>query len=125
MNTCARILLVEDEVISAMWLESELEKAGYSVCCRVETGEGAIQAVRDERPDLILMDLHLAGKVDGIEAAKAIRELSDVPVIFVSGYEHSAIVEEYPELTGNYYLIKPLRMQEVREIIGRALQEKR
>lgn len=88
MNPDARlkILVVEDEYIVAWELSERLVRMGYTVCASVPTGEEAIRIVRDLRPDLVLMDIMLAGKMDGIEAARAIRCASGAPVVFCSAY---------------------------------------
>ncbi|MBD3305915.1 response regulator, partial [candidate division KSB3 bacterium] len=86
MNRPFRILLVEDEVMIAMGLELELKRAGYPECQRVVSGEEALVRVAQEPPDLILMDIRLAGKLDGIETARQIQAQTDIPIIFMTGY---------------------------------------
>ena len=80
------IMLVEDEVLIAQSMSLELEIAGYEMCKFIAYGEDAIETAKREEPDVILMDIHLTGKMDGIEAAKKILEINDIPIIFVSGY---------------------------------------
>jgi CheY-like chemotaxis protein len=81
-----KILVVEDEHIVAWELTERLKRMGCTVCGAVPTGEEAVRAVRECRPDLVLMDIMLAGKMDGIEAARAIRTCCDTPVVFCSAY---------------------------------------
>lgn len=85
-DTRLSILVVEDEHIVAWELTERLRRMGYNVCAAVPTGEEAIRVARDLRPDLVLMDIMLAGKMDGIEAAQAIRCASGAPVVFCSAY---------------------------------------
>jgi len=81
-----RLLIVEDELILAMDLKDRLDDLGYSVVEMVSTGEAAVTAALQHLPDLILMDVRLAGAMDGIAAAREIRSLHDIPVIFMSAY---------------------------------------
>lgn len=68
MRKKIKILIVEDEVIIAQFLKIELEDSGYEVCSFVASGEEAIIEAKEKNPDLILMDIHLSDKIDGIEA---------------------------------------------------------
>ncbi|MEE9465707.1 MAG: response regulator, partial [Candidatus Neomarinimicrobiota bacterium] len=78
------ILIVEDELIIAEDLKIQLEAAGYPVVGVVDTGEDAVRYVDSEHPELVLMDIKLAGSMDGIEAAGAIQEQHDVPVVYLT-----------------------------------------
>lgn len=80
------ILIVEDEVLIALSLEVELKRAGYTVCGIATQGEEAVRMARDLHPDAILMDIRLAGNMDGFTAAQQIRAAQVVQIIFVSGY---------------------------------------
>ncbi len=80
------ILLVEDEAIIALDLSRKLQDSGYRVMGTAATGEDAAARALRDHPDVVLMDNHLAGPMDGIEAALRIRAQSDVPVIFMTGY---------------------------------------
>ena len=81
-----KILVVEDEHIVAWELTERLKRMGCLVCGAVPTGEEAVRVAREARPDLVLMDIMLAGQMDGIEAARAIRCASGAPVVFCSAY---------------------------------------
>ena len=80
----SRILVVEDEAIVAMGIKQKLEELDYAVVDIVFTGEDAVQTALREEPDLILMDIVLKGKMDGIEAAAKIRNQLDIPVIYLT-----------------------------------------
>ena len=88
------ILLVEDEAIIAMDLKYRLLQEGCSRCRIVSTGEAAVAFAETESFDMIVMDNHLAGVMDGIEAARRIRSSKDIPVIFVTGYPKDEIYLE-------------------------------
>jgi DNA-binding NarL/FixJ family response regulator len=81
-----RILIVEDEIVSAMALETALAEMGYVVVGSVTTGEEAFDRAIGERPDIVAMDIRLAGKMDGIEAASRIIEATEAQIIFMTGY---------------------------------------
>ena len=112
-----RILIVEDEAIIAMGLQMELEEAGYQVCQSVATGEEAIACVAQDPPDLVLMDNRLAGKMNGIEAARALLAVHPLPIIFMTGYAVHEIIERLQELKPLGILTKPVRVFQLAPLI--------
>jgi len=80
------LMLVEDERIVAFDLKRQLQGFGYHVSSVVASGEQAVSRITAEKPDLILMDIHLEGTMDGIEAAIQIRASHQIPVIFPTAY---------------------------------------
>ena len=86
MTTQQSIVIVEDECIAAEDIRRRLVSWGYTVPAVVATGEEAIRSTERERPDVVLMDIHLKGKMDGVQAAERIRARLDVPVIFATAY---------------------------------------
>ncbi|MCC6276148.1 MAG: response regulator [Leptospiraceae bacterium] len=118
MNSPLQILLVEDEVITAMLMIKELKKNGFEVVSHVTTGENAIEYSEENKPDLILMDIQLAGSLDGIEAAKQISNRFHIPVIFITCYEDDA-TRERAKIPGSLrYLLKPVDMAELKSVIN-------
>ena len=107
MNNAVRVLLVEDDALIALAMEMQLKREGYSVCSRVATGEDAIVSAQSKAPDIILMDIRLAGNIDGVEASCKIREFSDVPIIFLTGYQDPATEKRAQAVNPLAYLIKP------------------
>lgn len=108
MTQAQKVLIVEDEVIIAMCLQMELERAGYEVSQNVLTGEEAVKFARQNPPDVILMDIRLAGKIDGIEAARQIQASGPIPIIFMTGYPDKAIEERARSLNPLGFFIKPI-----------------
>jgi len=103
----ARILIVEDDGIIAHNLERMVVKLGYAVVGAVSSGEEAIQKAGEERPDLVLMDVGLAGELDGVETAAQIQARSNMPVIFLTGYARETLFRDV-EVSGPYIcLSKP------------------
>ncbi|MBN1551461.1 response regulator, partial [bacterium] len=91
MKDAKKILIVEDEAIVAETLKLNLEFFNFSMCKPVATGMEALQFFEKEAPDLVLMDIRLAGPMNGLDVAKKIRETSDVPIIFITGYYQANI----------------------------------
>lgn len=83
-----RVLIVEDEAIPALELQMRLEQWGYEVLRTEEKGEAAIAQARAERPDLIIMDIILADAIGGVEAADAIQETQDIPILFITAINY-------------------------------------
>jgi CheY-like chemotaxis protein len=81
-----RVLIVEDETIIAMDMQRKIREMGWDVAGRVVSGEQAVEQAVTLKPDLVLMDIKLRGRIDGIAAAKKIRQHDDIPVIFLSSY---------------------------------------
>ena len=104
-----KILIVEDELIIAQCLKMELEISGYDICSFVSSGEEAIIEAKRENPDIIVMDIHLSGKLDGIETAKEININRKIPIIVCTGYtENELFIRAKKEVNPVAYLRKPI-----------------
>ena len=115
------ILIVEDEQIAAQDLKESLQSFGYHVSGIARSGEQAIGMTDAETPDLILMDLHLAGKLSGIEAAEQILARHAVPIIYVTAYSNPELVEQAKRTRPYGYIIKPYDERLIRTEIEIAL----
>jgi hypothetical protein len=102
-----RFLVVEDEALIALDLERRLLRAGYDVVGIADNRDEAVELFREKQPDLVLMDIFIRGSVDGIETAKAMGELSDVPVVFLTAYADDDTVHRAAETSPYGYLLKP------------------
>ena len=100
-----KILLVEDEYLIAMVEKNALKNYGYEVT-HIPSGEKAIEVVKTEVFDLILMDINLGSGIDGIETAKIILEKVDIPIIFVSSHTEKEVVERTERVTSYGYVVK-------------------
>ncbi len=117
----ARLLIVEDEGIVALNIQTRLEGLGYNVVASVSSGEEAIEVAGETRPDLILMDIKLDGKVDGIEAAAEIRRLFQLPVVYLTAYTNDETLNR-AKLTEPYgYILKPFEARDLCTTIEVAL----
>ncbi|WP_088284220.1 PAS domain S-box protein [Ideonella sp. A 288] len=119
------ILIVEDEAIVALDLRLQLQDLGYDVVGVAASGEEAIAAVDTLVPQLILMDVRLQGKVDGIEAAHCIRKRHDIPLIFLTSHSDNDTVQRAAHTAPYGYLTKPYQVKELRAGIEVALTKAR
>ena len=116
-----RIYIVEDEALIAMELADRLSQLGYEVCGQEARGEKALEEIPRVRPDLILMDINLAGQRTGIETAAGLRELVDVPVVFLTAFSDSALIERAVAAGAYGYLVKPFEERELHATLQAAL----
>ena len=120
MSKCS-ILVVEDEPIVAEDLKMTLTNLGYDVIAIAYTGELAIEIARSRHPDLILMDIILAGQIDGITAAEQISERQDIPVIYITAYADKTLLQRVKPTFPFGYIIKPFNPNELNVTIEMAL----
>jgi DNA-binding NtrC family response regulator len=117
-----RILIVEDEGILATGLQDLLEERGFEVVGLAATGRDAIAIAADSSPDLILMDIRLTGDMDGVEAARFIRERSDAAVLYLTAYADEATLSRALGTSPFAYVVKPYEERELMAAIRTALQ---
>jgi CheY-like chemotaxis protein/DNA-binding PadR family transcriptional regulator len=120
----SKILVVDDEAIITMQLEERLTAMGYSVAGMAASGEDAIEKARRLAPDLVLMDIVMPGKLNGIEAAKTITGEMGIPVVFVTSYADDAIIEKAKQVGPYGYIVKPFNELEIKAAIEVALFRK-
>jgi len=118
-----KILIVEDEKINALYLTKLLESLDFTVPESVNTGERAVEAARLQDPDLILMDIMLEGKMDGIDASIEIHQTSDVPIIFISAFSDESLVERAKQASPYGYIIKPFEKRNLATVLTLALHK--
>ncbi len=119
MGSELKILLVEDEVLTAKVIEKRLERAGYKITITVTTGEDAVSTVKETNIDIILMDICLAGEMDGIEAASEIQNIRKTPVIFLTAYNDTETRDGADELKPLAFLNKPVDIKELIKLLER------
>jgi CheY-like chemotaxis protein len=103
-----RILIVEDEAITARATQIMLESMGFQVVAIVDTGEDAIATAERTRPDLVLMDIRLKGEMSGIQAGVQISDRLHLPIVFVTAYSASELCEQESIPKRFHYLAKPI-----------------
>ena len=118
-----RILIVEDERIVAEDIKRTLEKFGYSISSITYSGEETVKKAQEEKPDLMLMDIVLEGEIDGIEAARQIRERLFIPVVYLTAFADDRLLMR-AKITEPYsYLLKPFEDRELYAAIEMALSK--
>ena len=116
-----QILIVEDEGLVAKDLQSMLRRLGYEVPATVGTGELAIQTAAANMPDLILMDINLRGKMDGVMAAETINANQDVPIVYLTANSDEATLQRAKVTDPFGFLIKPFEERSIQAGIEVAL----
>jgi CheY-like chemotaxis protein len=112
-----RVLIVEDEAIIALEIEARLTAMGYEVIDCVASGEEALEIVNATPPDVILMDINIQGKLDGIMLAKTIREHYAIPCVFLTAYSDDLTIKRAAGSNPLGYLTKPFSDREVHAAI--------
>lgn len=116
-----RIFVVEDEAVILMDLCERLTALGYQVCGTATHGETTAQKIIELQPDIVLMDVNLAGKMDGVEVAEQVGDGYDVPIIYLTAYSDPRLIAR-ASLTNVYgYLIKPFEERELHATLQVAL----
>ena len=119
------LMVVEDEFIIAADLKDRVDRMGYRVSVQTDSGEDALRQIEGHSFDLILMDIVLNGRMDGIEAARAIREHSAIPIVFLTAYGSESIIEKAKLAEPFGYILKPFSDKELRAVIETALYKAR
>lgn len=117
-----RVVIAEDEAVVALDLQDVIRDAGGDVVGIAVRGEDAITLSAALRPDVVLMDVHLMGDLDGIEAARAIKSMRGIAVIFVTAHGDSDTLRRMFDVVPTSPLIKPISEAHLREVIMRVCQ---
>ena len=117
MDKKLKVLVVEDEMFTAKSLCEELLDLDVEALEPVATGEEAVEIALKDIPDLILMDIKLADKMDGIEAARKIKESSGIPIVFMTGYATEYIQEQAQEVNCLEFFEKPISVEDLKPLI--------
>jgi two-component system, response regulator PdtaR len=117
-----RILIVEDEQIFAQDIKLIMEGEGYSVESIVDSGTEAIAKIEANKPDIILMDIKIRGKIDGIELTKEIQKTNNIPIIYLTAYTEKLTVDRAMETHPIAYMVKPIFDNELIDAVKKALK---
>jgi CheY-like chemotaxis protein len=120
-----RIVVVEDERIVALHLQQRLLKLGYDIAAVATSGDKALELITELRPDVVLMDIHIEGKMDGIETAKRIPPNLHIPIIYLTAYSEEATLTRAKETKPYGYLLKPFSEREMHAMIQMVLERRR
>jgi PAS domain S-box-containing protein len=117
----SKILIVEDDELTALFVQLKLEMFGYQSVGCTSRGEDAVKLAGELRPNLVLMDIHLAGAMDGIDAANAIHQQYSLPVVFLTSNASDETLDRAKHVEAFGYIVKPFTDQELRTGIEMAL----
>jgi signal transduction histidine kinase len=120
--SATRVLIVEDERIVALHLKQQLVQLGYDVPIMVASGEKALKHIIESPPDVVLMDIHIEGQMDGIETAAQIPEELHVPIIYLTAYSEEATLNRARSTRAYGYLLKPFSARELHATIQMVLE---
>ena len=120
-NNKARVLIVEDEKVIALDIQTLLEKLGYEVISIIDNGEDAIEKAGEEKPDLIIMDIILKDYMDGIEAAHIIYEKFKIPILYLTALTDDETFLSSRELYPFNFLNKPFEEKDLSDAIKSTL----
>ena len=117
MHQPLKILIVEDEMLIAANLAMQLKNIGYSITDTLSRGEDALNAIKIDRPDLVLMDINLKGEMDGIETAAKMQELIPMPIIYLTANNDDAHFERAKTTNPYAFLSKPFKKLDLKHAI--------
>jgi len=120
-----RILVVEDDAVTSLFLHDMLRRLDHDVVALASTGGEAIRWAEAQQPDVILMDLWLAGPMSGIEAAGQIRQRLDIPVVFVTAHSDESTLLQAQATQPYGFVLKPFDQNDLRVAIEIALHKHR
>jgi diguanylate cyclase (GGDEF)-like protein/PAS domain S-box-containing protein len=120
-----KIIVVEDEGITAMHLREMLVGWGYEVPATADRAEDALDRIAAQKPDLVLMDIHLKGRVDGVAAAEVIQRRFDIPVVFLSAHSDKGTLRRVKSSRAYGFVVKPFDERDVQVAVKSALYQHR
>ena len=125
ISSAHRVLIVEDEAIIALDIQSHLQQVGFEVTGTARSAAEAFQLIERKRPDIVLMDIRIEGDIDGIAAAGIIWDRYALPVIYLTAHVDEATLERAEATEPFGYIVKPLQHSKVKAVITMALRRHR
>lgn len=121
----ARILVVEDEALIAEEVRDRLVRAGFVVVGIVDTGPAAVEAASSVRPDLVLMDIRLKGRMDGVEAGEQIYHRFEIPIVYLTAHSDSGTLKRAKTTAAFGYVLKPFHVDNLLAAVELAIRRSR
>lgn len=112
-----KVLIVEDEAIVALDIKKTVLKLGFKVTNCVTNYNDALSSVKTNCPDIILMDINLKNSKDGIQTAKAIQKIRNIPIIYLTAYSDETTINKAIETNPISYLLKPFKREDLKSTI--------
>jgi DNA-binding LytR/AlgR family response regulator len=123
MHTALKILIVEDEMLIGANLAMQLEGIGYTIMGIIPRGEDAIESIKKDIPDLVLMDINLKGNMDGIETATKMQLISPIPIIYLTANSDAAHFERAKATNPYAFLSKPFKKLDLKHAVDLASEK--
>ena len=117
MDTLIKILVVEDEMIIAAKISMQLTSLGYEVTGILPRGEQAIQQVKENKPDIILLDINLRGQLDGIQTALQIQQFAQIPIIYLTANSDEVTFNRAKPTKPYAFISKPFKQLDLQRAI--------
>jgi DNA-binding LytR/AlgR family response regulator len=117
MNTTVKILVVEDEMIIGAKISMLLTQLGYEVTAIIPRGEEAVMHVEENQPDIVLLDINLKGKIDGIETANLIHKIADIPIIYLTANTDDGTFNRAKSTRPYAFISKPFKQLDLQRAI--------
>lgn len=118
-----KILIVEDDPVIQQLIEWRLISLGYSVCGKATNAQEALSKVLQNEPDVVLMDIHLDGGMDGIDAAAAIKRMNRLPVIFLTAETSKEDLLRAKAVPPDGFIVKPFNDMDLRVALTLAIED--
>ncbi len=122
-NRQYRILVVEDEIIICEDIKKALQSSGFEISGIAHSGEKALSLLESNKVDLVLMDIVLNGRLNGIETAVIIKEQYNIPVVFLTSYSDKITMKRAQEAYPCGYILKPFSEEEITDTINSAMEK--
>jgi len=120
-----KILIVEDDAVSALLLQRALEKNYHEIIGVAESGEKALEILEENYADMVMMDINLSGDLDGIKTTEIINEIYDIPVVYLSGSSDAETLNKVVGTNPSAYVIKPFNIRELNMVMELAVYKDR
>lgn len=111
---------MEDERLIALEIATRLERMGYKVCYDATDAEEALREVENFGPDIVLMDIRISGDIDGIETARKIQSVANIPIVYITAYSDDNTLERAKETLPYGYLTKPVQEKDLKIVLEMA-----
>jgi len=115
------ILIVEDEAIVALDIKRTILKMGFDVTNMVTNHDDALLSIKAKAPDIVLLDIHLKNSKDGIETAKAIKQIADIPIVYLTAFSDDKTIERAVQTNPVGYLVKPFKREDLKSTLQLAI----
>jgi DNA-binding response OmpR family regulator len=120
MTSCKKIYYIEDDGNLSELMKTQLEKLGYEVCGSAQTAPAGIAGIQKCNPDLVLVDIELQGKPDGLAIGNYLISKTDIPFIYVTAHDENQMLAQARQTIPDGFLLKPFDMRQLKVAIEMA-----